>query len=460
MFNFICLLNMFGALGTLGLDMPCRYLEVNDKSSQSVWEYINKPAQWAVDATADRAGINIDLVDLLCGSVGDTVFTPYQAMLPSFPGNPDDSYSFSSVGNTKVMAIQCSAPYDRVAPTCLDSDEIQFLGPSLNWPHIIYFFVGAFLVAQALALGKERVVWQGGISLFFFVAIMLSVVWWAKNQGRTAKYMTGAIGMAGISISKVLAKNTSMLLAVIVQSQYLVGGVVALVLMAFVLAIWFEPERKARDIISDLLLTVVGIIIMAANEPFPHCGVVLGVTLAIAVHLHILVNEVTGVVKKVLLAISNTLYTILWVVTLPFRPVLWALTFIFSLLGISTNLLTSLVSAPPKVWIQPQTVQEYESEGLMNTAMEIENTRVNQIEPNTRLYRRTQRVEEGATSAGALSPAGRVRTDYGLHTQLARARGTSPAAARLWAARRESMPLPAENDITEDELNASMQEYN
>jgi len=251
-----------------------------------------------------------------------------------------------------------------------------------------------------------------------------------------------------------------MFLAVIVQSQYLFGGVVALALMAFVLAIWFEPERKARDFISDLLLTVVGIIIMAVNEPFPHCGAVLGVILAIAVHLHILVNEVTGVVKRVLLAISETLYTILWVVTLPFRPALWALTFILSLLGISTNLLKSLVIAPPKVWIQPQTVQEYESEGLLKTTMEIKKTRVNHIEPNTRLYRRTRKVEEGAASAGAVSPAGRVHTDYGLHTQLARARGTSPAAAKLWAARRESMPLPADIDITEDELNASMQEYN
>jgi len=170
------------------------YIEVSAEETPTTWTWARDnfatPATWMVGSVAENAGISTDLVDLLCESAVDTIFTDFQDYIPSLPGAADNNQlSFSAVGNTRIMAIRCSRTNERVAPTCASEDEITVDGPSLDWAQIGYFFLGVFLIVQALELSKEALVWYGGISTLFFVVIAYWILMWVKNQGNVAKYV-------------------------------------------------------------------------------------------------------------------------------------------------------------------------------------------------------------------------------------------------------------------------------
>merc|ERR1712166_519842 len=124
----------------------------------------------------------------------------------------------------------------------------------LDWAQIGYFFLGVFLVVQALELSKEALVWYGGISTLFFVVIAYWILMWVKNQGNVAKYTTAAMGMWGAAMSNVLVKNMSIIFSVIVQHNYLIYAVIGVFSLSIIGAFYFKPkEEKTRNKVRDII---------------------------------------------------------------------------------------------------------------------------------------------------------------------------------------------------------------
>jgi len=264
------------------------------------------------------------------------------------------------------------------------------------------------------------------------------------------------MGMWGAAMSNVLVKNMSIIFSVIVQHNYLIYAVIGVFSLSIIGAFYFKPkEEKTRNNVSDFILNVVGIFIMSQYEPYPNSGVVIGAFLAVAVHMFILLQTVGGVALTILTSIQNVLSFVLSIFVYPLKPIIWILKTIWSVLR--------FFGPKDKVLINPQTDQEYRDDGMMNTAMEVENLRVNHVDKNSRAYRRTRHVEPGADTAGALSPARDVRPGYSRFDNLARSRGTTPQQARAWSRTRDMMTptheLGDDEDITEEELDAAMKQW-
>lgn len=448
------------------------YLEVSVKETDTMWalgrDTFTMPFTWGMGSLASNAGVSLNIVDLLCESTADTIFTEFQKSLPMLPGSIDSPFSFSAVGNTYIMAIRCTDPFDPLgegsgAPECADDDEVIFARPSLNLTHIGCFMIGVFLVTQALELSKQEEVFYVGCVSFFFITFLLLITWQLKNQGTVAKYAAAALGMVGIAMSTVIRKNTTIIFSVILKYEYLAIGICGLFVLAVGLSMYWGGGMKTttRDRISDLMLTVLGICIMSAYEPYPWSGAGVGVALAVAVHLQILLRAASGVVLRVLQSAASGLGFLQHVFLYPFKPII----FIFKIVW---RLLWWLFGIAPKAnpdieLVTPiQSTQEYVTDGAVTTAMEVESLRYHQIEPNTRAYRRTRHVEDGADNVGALSPARQMRSGTTRYDYIGRSRGTTPQAAREWEQKKDTFKASHElgdDDITEEELAAEMGKY-